>query len=65
MFIWKISLEAVNYWDEKGHYTYLGICSTAKIAINQTLRLAKKEPWRKRKITNVECLGELDFCTKS
>ncbi len=64
MYTWKITLTAKDSYGTSHTYIYLGVASTAKVAINKTLTLAKKEPWTNREIISVECLGELDFSTK-
>ena len=64
MYVWIITLKAKDFHGNRIEIEYLGMASKAKVAINQVLKLAKKEPWTNRKITCVECLGELDFSTK-
>lgn len=63
MNVWKVTIKATDSYGNSRQYEYFGTASNAKVAINQTLRLAKKEPWANREIVSVECLGELDFST--
>lgn len=64
MYVWKVCLKSQKWFNDQ-HYTFFGIASSAKVAANQTLRLAKKmDCGTDRRIVSVECLGELDFSTK-
>lgn len=63
MKVWKVEIRAKNKWGKVNSYTYLGVAKTADVAIRQTRRLAKKD-FICIKIESVECLGDLDFCTK-
>ena len=65
MNVWKIIVQADDYSGRPQEYSYFGVASTVKVAINQTLRLAKKQELGTYiKVASVECLGELDFSTK-
>lgn len=64
MSVWKVIIEADTPYSNSSRFIYLGTASSAKVAMNQTMRLAKKEMWRNRKIVSVERLGELDFFTR-
>jgi len=63
MKVWKIVIGTKNHWDNYRSYTYFGVASKVNVAVHQTLRLAKKE-FHCIEIELVECLGDLDFCTK-
>jgi len=64
MKVWKIVISrADDYCASRMHTIYFGVAQTAEVAVRQTLRLAKKE-FRQVCIESVECLGDLDFCTK-
>lgn len=49
MYVWKITLTAKDFYGSSHTYIYLGVASKAKVAINKTLTLAKKEPWTNRR----------------
>lgn len=66
MKVWKVTIKAKRQFqlsDDRWSYTYYGIAKTANVAINQVKNAAQKEFYC-IDIVLVECLGELDFCTK-
>ncbi|MCJ7828757.1 MAG: hypothetical protein MUP81_03330 [Dehalococcoidia bacterium] len=66
MKVWKIDVEAKQFVGDINRQTWhvLGVASTTEIASRKALQVVKRMGLNCRVVIAVECLGDLDFCTK-